>query len=260
MELAGIVLLAVLQGLTEFLPVSSSGHLVLTMAFLGSFGWNVAAPITVNIALHMGTLVATVGYFWRHLWTILTRQWRTIGLILVGTLPAVVIGLPLRKYAEDTLENPWVAVGGLVVTGCLLVLSPRWGQGQRTIGDLSWREAMVIGCFQALALLPGISRSGSTIVGGLLCGLTPAEAAVFSFLLAIPAMLGAGVLEAWEVVGDPQPIAAWPLLGLGMVTAAVVGWLAIAWLLAWVRSGRLQLFAWWVFAVAGASLAWLVFG
>ncbi len=257
-DLEVILLLAILQGLTEFLPVSSSGHLVLMMAVLERFGRSVTTPITVNVALHMGTLAATVGYFWERLRTIVQREWRTAALVLLASLPAVVVGFPLRKFLGETLEDPWVAAGGLIGTGFLLLIGSFLGRGNRRISDLRWWEAVVIGCFQAVALLPGVSRSGSTIVGGLLYQLAPGEAAVFAFLMAVPAMMGAGVLEAWEIVGSPQPIPPWWNLGLGMVLAGVVGWLAIAWLLVWVRSGRLQLFAWWVFAVGGAGLLWLI--
>jgi len=253
-----LVFLAILQGLTEFLPISSSGHLVIAMAILERFGRQIVAPISVNVALHLGTLGATVGYFRRELRELFHKDWRTLALVVWATIPAVVVGLPLRKWAEEILENPWVAAGGLLVTGALLVLSYRFGRGAKRFTDLTWREALVIGCFQALALLPGISRSGSTIVGGILCGLSPAEAAVFAFLLAVPVMLGAGFLEALELAGQANAPLHFPQLLLGALIAGIVGWLAIAWLMRWVRTGRLLLFAYWVFAVGGGTLLWLL--
>ena len=253
-----VLFLAVLQGLTEFLPISSSGHLVIAFALLGKLGRSVQAPISVNVALHLGTLAATVGYFRRQLWEVISRDWRTLLLVCWATVPAVVVGLPVRKWAEEILENPWVAGVGLLITGALLVLSRHFGKGERNFRDLTWREALVIGCFQALALLPGISRSGSTIVGGMVCGLSPGEAAVFAFVMAVPVMLGAGVLEAAELAGRPGDSLPLFELVLGAVTAGVVGWVAIAWLIQWVRKGRLMLFAYWVFALGAGTLLWLL--
>jgi undecaprenyl-diphosphatase len=164
----------------------------------------------------------------------------------------------VRRWAEEVLESPWVAAGGLLITGALLVLSYRFGRGAKRFTDLTWREALVIGCFQAFALLPGVSRSGSTIVGGILCGLSPAEAAVFAFLLAVPVMLGAGCLEALELASHANTSLHLPQLLLGVAIAGIVGWLAIAWLMRWVRTGRLLLFAYWVFAVGGGTFLWLL--
>ncbi|MCS7238258.1 MAG: undecaprenyl-diphosphate phosphatase [Thermoguttaceae bacterium] len=257
-SLLGIVLLAVLQGLTEFLPVSSSGHLVIAMAILERFGYEVNAPLTVNIALHVGTLAALVAYFWRKLWQMLIQQWRVAALVIVASIPAGVVGVLLRQTAEDVLESPWVAVGGLVATGLLLYLGEQAGRGERTYKELSLREAMLIGCFQAVAIVPGVSRSGSTIVGGMLCGLAPSEATVFSFLMAVPVMAGAGLLEAGEVFSQPQPPVSILELAAGGACAALVGWLAIAWLLKWVRAGKLRFFAYWVFAVAACTAGWLI--
>lgn len=258
-QLWEILFLAVLQGLTEFLPVSSSGHLVLAMAVMEKLGWQLGAPVTVNVALHVGTLGAVLAYFRRDLWRIAVDDWRTAAMVGVASVPAGVAGVLIRKWAAESLENPWVATAGLIVTGILLLAGTRLASGTKDHRALSVWDALFVGCFQAAAVLPGISRSGSTIVGGLLCGLAPREAALFSFLMAVPVMVGAGILEVHEVLNEPQPPANLVELGLGAGCAALVGWVAIAWLLQWVKTGRLKIFAFWVFAVAALSLAWLLF-
>jgi undecaprenyl-diphosphatase len=252
-----LVVLAILQGLTEFLPVSSSGHLVIAMAVLEKAGHQILAPISVNIALHIGTLAATVAYFRRQLWDLLWKDRRTLSLVILATIPAVVIGVPVRKLAPSILESPWIAAFGLLGTGVLLLAAQRRATGQRQFVGLRWTEALVIGCFQALALLPGISRSGSSIAGGIFCGLAPGEAAVFAFLLAVPVMVGAGLLEAVELLSVQEVSPPWLQLLWAAALAGLVGWWAIAWLLHWVRTGRLGLFAVWVLVLGSATLFWL---
>ncbi len=258
MLLLQVILLAILQGLTEFLPVSSSGHLVLGAAFFAWLGTPLERPITLEVILHGGTLVATIAFFRSRLLKLFTEDCRLIGPLLVATLPAVIVGLPLRKLAPEFLENPWVAATLLPVTGLILIAAQNWAQGQRDARDIPYWSAMVVGIFQAVAILPGISRSGATIAAGLLCGLQPGEAAAFSFLLAVPVMCGALVLEGTELMHNPPGDVSAGLLLLGFAASAVVGYGALIWLVRWLQTGRLYWFAWWTIVLGAISLIWLI--
>lgn len=269
MGLLEIIVLAVVQGLTEFLPISSDGHLVVASALLESLG-RPAPPdlIAVSIVLHLGTLLSILIFFSREVWNLLGRDRRLIPLLIAGTLPAVVVGLPLKFFAEDVLENVLLAGFMFPVTGAMLIWGSRQPAGTTSYRDLSLSSAMFIGTLQALALLPGVSRSGCTISGGLASGMDRASAGTFAFLLGIPAIAGAGSLEIAQLVykhmratssGVPSPAlaAAAPLdLLIGAIVSMVVGLAALAWLIRWVKSGRLTLFAWYLFPLGAAVVAW----
>ncbi len=194
-----IVILAVVQGIAEFLPISSSGHLVILGALLGRLG---DSP-TLEIILHAGTLGSILVVFWRRILLLLSSDRRVIPLLVVGTIPAVVIGLTIRKYFEQILHNPMLVGAMLLVTGGMLIvlgkLKPRAGEYQA----MTWLAALAVGCFQAFAILPGVSRSGSTILGGRLLGLKNDDSITFSFLLAIPAILGAHSSDTQRPVRGP---------------------------------------------------------
>ncbi len=193
-----IVILAIVQGIAEFLPISSSGHLVILGALLG--GGELGESPTLEVILHAGTLGSILVVFWRRILDLLSRDRRVIPLLVVGTLPAVVIGLTIKTQFEYILRYPILAGAMLLVTATMLVilgrLPPRDGEYQA----MSWKTAFLIGCFQAFAILPGVSRSGSTILGGRLLGLKNDDSVTFSFLLAIPAILGATVLTLKDVL------------------------------------------------------------
>lgn len=253
------VLLGMVQGLTEFLPVSSSGHLVIIQDLLG-----VELPgLSFELAVHGGTLAAVLAAFSDRVWRLLrgtaavvfARSWdpdhreatRWAAAVVLGTMPAAVAGLSLRQLWEGWFQSPEVAGVGLVLTGFILHftgrLELRAGPG-RTLGP---GRALVIGLVQAASLTPGVSRSGSTIAAGLGVGLGRRAAAEFSFLLSIPAVGGALLLDLLRApaltAGDVTA------LGLGAVAAAVSGYAAIRVLMKFVLAGRLHLFSYYVWAV-----------
>ena len=261
MDLVQAIVLGLVQGLTEFLPVSSSGHLVVVPALLG---WE-KPPLTFDVAVHLGTLGAVVAYYRRDLSALLqalargigsaearrTESWR-LGLLLVaGTIPAALAGLLGRRVFESAFENPAGVAVAWLVTAAFLVAAPRGGS-KREPGQLSFLDAIVIGCAQALALFPGISRSGATVVGGLFRGLSREMAPRFGFLLAVPAILGAGVLSAPEFTRAGGTDGG--LLLLGAVVAGGSGYLAIATFVRVITRGRLALFAAYLAPVAGVAL------
>jgi undecaprenyl-diphosphatase len=247
------IILGLLQGVTEFLPISSSGHLVLVPAILG---WPAADLALVSI-VHQGTLLAVLVYFRRDLWQIIQAGWRGLvqrqplaeadsrlgWYIVAGSIPAGIAGLSLESFFEEAFGTPVVSAAFLLVTAVFLVIGERMLSGKKLIENLTLSDAMVVGFFQMLALFPGVSRSGSTITGGLLRGLDRAAAARFSFLLGIPAILGAGLLSGLDLLQADDLAAQAPLLFAGFAAAAVSGYLCIHFLLTWLRSHSLYLFA-----------------
>ncbi len=256
MLLLEIVILAIVQGVTEFLPISSSGHLVVGAALLEQLGRPIEEKLTVNIVLHVGTLLAIIVFYWRRLLALLGEDRRVIGLIVVGSIPAAVIGIPLKISATPLLESPVTAGFMFPLTGVLLVWSTRHQVGQTSCRDLRYGQALIIGLFQAFAILPGISRSGATIVAGLSMGLKKGEAAAFSFLLAIPAIGGAGLIETLHLLKESPEGTPLVALGVGALVSFLVGWASLAWLVNWLQEGRLYRFAWWVLLLGPAVLAW----
>ena len=249
-----VLILAVVQGIAEFLPISSSGHLVLLGSILrqlddASMLAQQADSPTLEIILHGGTLGSIILIYWRKILQLVTRDRRVIGLLVVGTVPAGLVGVTIKIGFESILKSVPLAATMLLVTAGMLFLLGRLPKREVQYRHLGWPGALLIGCFQAFAILPGISRSGSTILGGRLLGLRPEDSVTFSFLLAIPALLGATVLELKDVVGDHLsgqssgfPIA-WLLLGA--IVSFVFGVLALRWLIRWSRLDRLHWFAWW---------------
>lgn len=261
MDLLQIIVLAIVQGVTEFLPVSSSGHLVIVEDWLAHRGpADQQAELTLNIFLHLGTLLAVLVFYFRPIVRLLTEDRRVIGLLLVGTLPAVVVGLSIKKLMPELVTNSLLSGCLLPVTGLILLVSARLPEGGIDYRNMSCAKALWIGIAQACAVLPGISRSGLTIVAGLSLGLRREAAATFSFLLAIPVIGGAGILEGCDLLQSGKLGIQATQLAIGVAVAMVVGLLALAWLLRWLRQGRLYLFAWWCFAVGAAVIAWHLLG
>lgn len=254
-----IAVLAVLQGVAEFLPISSSGHLVIGKALLNAWwpdGASEQGGMQLEVALHAGTLGSIFVVFWKDLWN-LRRDPRLCLLIIVASIPAGVIGLTLKKSMEPMFASPTVAGAGLLVTAGFLLLGQKLERQKYTEHDLPWGSAFLIGCFQAVALVPGISRSGSTIAGGLLTGMQRPSAAIFSFLMAVVAIGGVTVLEAKDLILDGTPLAysPGPLL-LGVVISFVVGIVALRVLMTVVTQGRLHWFAYYCLVVGLITLAW----
>ena len=254
-----VVILAIAQGITEFLPVSSSGHLVVLAAIFERLGIEMDEKLTVNIVLHLGTLLAILVFYRRRIIDMLSKDRRVIGLLAVGTLPAVVVGIPLKKYCEELLVDPLLAGPMFLVTAGMLLWTKNNRGGELECRDLPYWRAVVIGIFQAFAILPGISRSGSTIVAGLGCGLKREEAATFSFLLAIPVIGGAGLLDMKDLLSSSNHSVSLLVLAVGAAISFVVGLAALGWLVNWVREGHLHWFAWWLVPLGISVIAWQIF-
>lgn len=253
------VILGLVQGLTEFLPVSSSGHLVMAQAFLG-----VPSPgVFLEVALHLATLISVMVVYRRRLGQLIVGAFRRdrdalryIGLLILATIPVAVIGFLFRGPIENAFDTPYVTGFMLLVTGGLL-WSTSWGDADRPHDETRTRHAVFMGLIQCLALLPGISRSGSTIAAGLWSGLRGERAAEFSFLMSLPAIGGAALLQAAELEGS---IALGGPLIAGFVVALVSGVAAIRSLVWLVQRQGFHHFAWYVWAVGLFFLAYLYIG
>lgn len=257
------IILGFIQGIAEFLPISSSAHLIVFSKLLGGE----VIPLSLNVALHLGTLVAVLAYFFKDWWALVVAAWRRVTggagdqlsdnlvpAIILGTIPAGVIGLLFKDYIEATFHQPVMTAIPLAIVGPIMWAVDRYCPATRTYEDITWLQGIIIGFFQALALIPGVSRSGATLVAGRLLGLDRVSAAKFSFLLGIPAMLGAFILEAKEITSQISD----PLFIWGFISSAVFGLLAIAFLLRFLRVFGLGSFA--VYRVLLAIFIWSYLG
>jgi len=263
------ILLGVLQGITEFLPISSSGHLVLAHSFFGTGEGN---DLAFDAILHMATALAVVLYFWVDIKQLINTALRKLGrlpvnekdmvllsAILVGTIPAVILGLLLESLMESAFRSP-LLVAIVLVAGSILFIYAEWVylNNQRD-SEMTVKKGLKIGFFQSLALIPGMSRSGASIAGGMILGLTRSDAAKFAFLLAIPVMLGAGSKKLLELLTSEIPVA-WFSVGLGSAAAFFTGLLAIHFMLSFVRKYTLWPFIWYRLLLAFFVLFIYYFG
>ncbi|RJP81342.1 MAG: undecaprenyl-diphosphatase UppP [Candidatus Zixiibacteriota bacterium] len=251
MDLLSALLLGLVQGLTEFLPISSSGHLVLTQSLLGFEGPNVF----FDVMLHLGTLLAVVIFFRRDIADIFfsvfssrsrARGWNWIMAIVVGSIPTAVIGLVFQEQFKALFGQPRVVAFMLWATALLLILADRARVARTSDGRVGPWQALMVGTAQGLAIIPGISRSGSTICFGLFSGMDPKVAARFSFLLSIPAIIGASVLELRDAsipAGQHVEYAG------GVIMAFLSGYVAIGWLLKLLVQRELWKFSVYLFIV-----------
>lgn len=256
MLLVEILLLAIVQGVGEFLPISSSGHVVAGAALFDQIGHKIHEKLTLNIALHLGTLLSVLVFFWPRIRRLLGADRRVVGLVIVGTLPAAIVGVALKLCCSHILESPLLAGLMFPVTGLGLLWTVRAPQGALEARELTYGQALIIGMAQALAILPGISRSGATIIASLAVGLKRGEAAAFSFLLAIPAIAGAGLIEGLGLLKEGPNSTPLGYLALGAALSFVVGLGALWWLLRWLEQGRLYLFAFWVLLLGPVVVVW----
>lgn len=250
-------ILGVIQGLTEFLPVSSSGHLVLAQSLLGVKQQGVSFEVLV----HLGTLGAVLVYFRRQILNLLSGLYRSdrpaerkqILFLILATIPAGVIGLIFKDFFEATFSQPIVAASMLFVTGGIL-LSTRFVVSRKN--PVTARSAILMGIGQALAIMPGISRSGSTIAIGMMTGVAPSKAAEFSFLMAIPVIGGAALLQAKSLAAVPSEMLGQYLVG--GITSFVVALFAVYLVLESIRRGKFEYFAYYCFAagIVGLYLFW----
>lgn len=261
------IILGILQGLTEFLPISSSGHLVLGQHLLGVLDPS-RHDVAFEVVLHLGTLVAVLVAYRQDVVRLLKAlvpsrsndagvagDRRLLLAILVASVPAAAVGLLFKDQLQAAFGHPHLVAILLLVTGAILLIGDRLPRGTRSPEDSGPTRSFLVGCVQALAILPGISRSGSTIVAGIAVGLKPVEAARLSFLISIPAVSGAALLELrnlGEGFGTGQYGAA--ALAAGFLSSAVVGYFALQWLLVAVRKRNLSWFAAYCLLLGGLAL------
>ena len=264
-------LLGLIQGVAEFLPISSSGHLAIAQNLLGLESAS-SVPEFFDVLLHLGTLIAVFAAYWKDICEMVVEFFRGIGdlahrstpspvpparrlilLIIVGTLPLFAV-LPVRKAVQGLGDNMVFVGAALIVTGFLLFLCDRVRKGRKTERSATWLDALLVGVGQAVATLPGVSRSGMTITAGCFVGYERRFAVRFSFLLSIPAVLGANILSIGDAVKAGINGAELPMYLVGVVTAAVVGYLCIRLLKYVADKGRFGAFAYYCWAVGILTL------
>lgn len=250
------ILLGIVQGITEFLPISSSGHLVLTPFILG---WQLPEDqvFIFDVLVQVATLVAVFAYFWRDLVAIFlgflngfvqrrpfgTLEARMGWYLIIATIPAGATGFLIKNTLETAFNSPLAAALFLLVTALLLVIAERAGKRSRNLDSITWLDAIVMGFFQVLALFPGVSRSGATITGGMIQNLDRQTAARFSFLMSVPVMLAAGLLASLDLLKVPELATLLPAYIPGFLASAIVGYLSIRWLLAYLIRHPLYIFS-----------------
>lgn len=274
MDLIQSLVIAVLQGATELFPVSSLGHAVVLPSLL-HWNLNQRAPefLPFLVMLHLGTATALLAYFWRDWWLILTgllgigdrhqvaESRRVFVLVVIATIPAVILGFLLEKFFRSLFGSPEVAAAFLVVNGFLLLFGERLrgaNRSRREVSTLTRADALVIGCWQCLALIPGLSRSGATMVGGLLRGIDHEGSAHFSFLIATPIILGATVLEVPKLLHEQVAPGVFTLSVIAAVVAGITALLSTIFLMRYFRkhdSWALNPFAFYCIIAGGLSLA-----
>lgn len=280
------VLLGIIQGLTEFLPISSTAHLTIAGKVMGLVDLEHAPAWTAFIAvIQLGTMAAVLIYFWKDLMGILTGLFRDLWTgsarrraegwstesrmalaIVIGTIPVAVVGLFFEEQIEGALTKSIpVIAGSLVILAGLLWVAEKVARHQRTITQVGLLDAVVVGCAQALSLIPGSSRSGTTITAGLFLGLTREAAARFSFLLSVPAVLASGFFQLYKIAGMMQAGTDVFQFGISnLVIATVVsgisGYAAIAWLLKYLMRHTTMVFVWYRFALGLALILLLAAG
>jgi undecaprenyl-diphosphatase len=274
MDIIQALVIAILQGATELFPVSSLGHAVVLPALLH---WGIdqrsAEFLPFLVMLHLGTATALLGYFWQDWWAIITgllgiggahqvkESRRVFVLVVIATIPAVILGFLLEKLVRGLFGSPTIAALFLIVNGLLLLFGERLrgrGGAQRQLSTLTRMDAFIIGCWQCGALIPGISRSGATIVGGLLRGINHEGAAHFSFLIATPIILGATVLEVPKLLREHVPTGVLEISLVAAVVAGITALLSTMFLMRYFRqhdSWALNPFAYYCLAAGVISLA-----
>jgi undecaprenyl-diphosphatase len=266
MELLSAAALGIVQGLTEFLPISSSAHLIVVPWLLG---WK-SKGLMFDVALHVGTAIAVLAYFWRD-WAILARESlaglltgnpfgnperRLAWLIVVGTIPAAAMGLLFEEQVEQKLRSPLITVFTLIGLAMVLYVADRRSQRSRKLDRFTWADAIWIGLSQAVALIPGVSRSGITISTALLRNAERTAAARFSFLRATPVIVGAGILEGWSFASRlraqdaASPNVPWDILAVGVICAAATGFLCIRFFMRYLQTRTFLPFVWYRMALA----------
>ncbi len=249
------IVLGIVQGLTEFLPVSSTAHLILFPWF---FGWTGDVnTLTFDVALHAGTLLSLIICFWKDWINIFVNERRLLLVLFIATLPAGISGILFNDIIENTLRSPVIIVSALVVVGIVMLVSERVKK-DRDIKNMNLTDAIVIGIAQAIALIPGVSRSGITISAGLFRGLEREASARFSFLLSTPVILGATVFEGKKLAANAGNYDM-QLFALGFITSAITGFFAIKFLLYFFKRHPMNIFVYYRFILAAIIIGgiWL---
>jgi len=246
MNILQAIILGIIQGLTEFLPISSSGHLVL---FQKIFGIN-EPTLIFDTMVHVGTLVAVVAVFWGDIAALLRKPFQKLTwLIIAGTIPTGIIGVLFSDYFEAMFENAKTLGFEFIATGVIILFAERLGRGRKGVRETSYLDAAFIGVMQGAAIMPAISRSGLTIAGSLFRDLDRDFAAKFSFLLSIPAILGAAVFQAKDIFEAGAAAVNIPAIAAGTVAAAVAGYASVKLMIGILRKGSLKVFSYYVFAL-----------
>ncbi|MBA4336947.1 undecaprenyl-diphosphatase UppP [bacterium] len=267
MNIFEALFLGILQGITEFLPISSSGHLVIGESLLGL---EVESLKSFDVVVHLGTFAAIIIYFWKDVVGLFKGLFSYIGLmkksssnkeyqsliayIIIGTLPAIIIGLSMGDAIDFVFRNTFYVGLWMIIVGEVFLLSEWALKKFKNEEGLNWKKALFIGMAQAVALIPGVSRSGSTIAAGLFQGITREKAARFSFLLALPAILGAGLLTGIKEVKSGEFNVEFAPLIVGFVSAAVAGFASVYFLMKFLKNHSLNVFAYYLFAMGAVSV------
>lgn len=267
MDVLNAAILGVVQGLTEFLPVSSSGHVILVRAF---FGWDMGRyGLPFDVACHVGTMLAVVAYFRADVARLIVAapgavigrdgEWERLGrMIIAGTIPIVIVGGLFADVIETRLRSPLVVAITLTIGAIGLLVAERLGRKTREARALGYGEAVMIGVAQAAALAPGISRSGATITMAMLLDVERASAARFVFLMSLPAIIAAAAKEALDVAEIGLAGLPVTLLIVGLVTSAIVGYLTVKFFVRYLANHSLAVFAYYRFVLAAFTVMWLM--
>ena len=274
MEWWQAIILGIIEGITEFLPVSSTGHLTITQKL---FGMQLDDPslTAFTVIIQIGAIVAAIVYFWSDIWRVLTAWWKGLWsskhrknfdykygwAIIIGSLPIAVIGLLFKDQIETTLRSLWFVAIGLIGWSVVMWLADRIGQkATRVEKDVTWKDTLAIGAMQCLALIPGVSRSGATISGGLFRKFDRVSATKLSFFLGIPALFAAGVFQSIAQYQHISNGVGWGDTILAGVVSFIVGYISIAWLLKFVSSNNFSVFIWYRLLLGGVIIALLASG
>lgn len=274
LDIISAIILGAVQGLSEFLPISSSGHLALIPHILG-----VETGLAFDTVLHIGTLIAIFSFFWKDIINLIkgfilslidltegfdsfkkgineVPEKRFSWLIIVGTIPTGIIGVLLKDAIETTFRGTGFIGFFLIITGLILYYSERHSSGNTTEKDMSFRQSLLIGLCQGLAVLPGISRSGSTIASGLCLGLEREYAARYSFLLSVPAVVGAGLIQVKDIASIDISFS---ILVAGFLSSVIFGYLAIKLLMKMIKGWSLDIFAYYCWIIGALTLLLTIF-
>jgi undecaprenyl-diphosphatase len=261
------ILLGIVQGLTEFIPVSSTAHLLIAEKLLGIPSND--STFAFSVIIQLGTVFALLAFFWKDIWQIVEAFFlglkqrkpfenlhaRLGWLVIVATLPALVAGFLLKDVVENRFSDPFTQAGiRLLITAVLLTAVEYFDRRTRALESATWLDALTVGLFQVLAIFPGASRSGSTIAGGMIRGFDRPSAARFAFLMSAPILLAAGAYETLHVINLPNTSELIPYLVTGFISAAIVGWISIKWLMAYISKRPLYIFAAYCAVVGGLVL------